>query len=262
MEINVLIVDDEENTVETLKKQIDWKRFSTGQVYGANSAVQARRVMEEHPIQLLLCDIEMPGESGLEFIEWIREEKNLAQCNIECVILTCYPEYGFMRKAMQLGCSDYLLKPVDVEELYGVIEKAVKTISEKQEDVQNQKILPEPEAGNLPGDMVYQKILPYIRENLTKPFSITDIAAYAALNPQYTMRLFKKTTGMSILEYVTKERMEQAKKLLETTKYNNDIIAEKVGYVSANYFIKQFKKIYGMTPREYRKFVKVVSFER
>ena len=83
-----------------------------------------------------------------------------------------------------------------------------------------------------------------------------DIAAYAALNPQYTMRLFKKTTGMSILEYVTKERIEAAKSLLKNTVFNNDMIAEKVGYVSANYFIRQFKRNCGMTPREYRKKIK------
>lgn len=256
MEINVLIVDDEENSVETLKKRVQWDRFPIKNVYGANSAEEARGIMQGHPVQLLLCDIEMPEESGLEFIEWIREEKNLAQCNIECIILTCYPEYGFMRKAMQLGCSDYLLKPLDYEELYRVLEKAVKAVAENQEDMKKQELQPEPEAGNHPQDMVYKKILPYIHDNITKAFSVADIAKYAALNPQYTMRLFKKTTGMSILEYVTKERMEQAKRLLETTKYNNDIVAEKVGYVSANYFIKQFKKAYGMTPREYRKSIK------
>lgn len=253
MKIDVLIVDDEENSVEILKRQVQWKRFPVGNVYGANSAGEARSIMREHTVQLLLCDIEMPGESGLEFIEWIREEKNLAQCNMECIILTCYPEYGFMRKAMQLGCSDYLLKPVDYDELYKVIEKAIGIITENQEAGKDREIFEDAEEGNQSQDMVYQKIIPYIRENLTASFSVTDIAAHVALNPQYTMRLFKKTTGMSILEYVTRERMEQAKNLLENTKYNNDIIAEKVGYVSANYFIKQFKKAYGITPREYRK---------
>lgn len=256
MEINVLIVDDEENSVEMLKQQVEWERFSIANVYGANSADEAREVMFRNQVQLLLCDIEMPGESGLEFIEWIREEKNLAQCNMECVILTCYPEYGFMRKAMQLGCSDYLLKPVEYKELYRVIEKAVRVIRDNQKEVQEQEAYSELDGGKHIGNIVYEKILPYIRENFAKSFSVKDIAAYAALNPQYTMRLFKKTTGMSILEYVTKERIEAAKSLLKNTVFNNDMIAEKVGYVSANYFIRQFKRNCGMTPREYRKKIK------
>lgn len=243
-----MIVDDEEKSVEVLKKKIERHKSSIKYVYGANSAEQAREIMKKHSIQLLLCDIEMPGESGLEFIEWIRDEKNLSQYNIECIILTCYPEYEFMRKAMQLGCSDYLLKPVDEDELYQVIEKAIGIIREKQ----NSEI-EEMENGNHTQDVVYQKMIPFIKKNLNKTFSVTDIASYIALNPQYTMRLFKKTTGLSILEYVTKERIEQAKRLLETTQYNNDIIAEKIGYVSVSYFIRQFKKVCGVTPREYKK---------
>lgn len=266
MEISALIVDDEENSVEMLKRQVPWDRFSIKHVYGAGSAAQARAIMETHSVQLLLCDIEMPGESGLEFIEWIREEKDLEQCNLECVILTCYPEYGFMRKAMQLGCSDYLLKPVDYEELYQVMEKAVRVIRENHAALEKKRPgekegEPQPAKDGSPKywegssgrELVYQKMLPYIREKLTTHLSVTEIAACAALNPQYAMRLFKRVTGMSILEYVTSQRIELAKKLLETTSYQNEIIAEKVGYVSANYFIRQFKRTCGMTPREYRK---------
>lgn len=268
MRINALIVDDEESSVEAIRDGVAWEKCGISEVFGAYSAKEARQIMDRESIQVLLCDIEMPGESGLEFIEWIREETRLAGQNMECVILTCYPEYSFMRKAMQLGCSDYLLKPLDYSELERVIVKAGCAVREHQTEESDGG--PEGEGNRETGEdsdfseqrkketedgtaLIQKKVIPYIQENLTASFSVGDIAEYVALNPQYTMRLFKKTMGMSILEYVTQCRLEKAKGYLENTSYNNEIIAGKVGYVSSSYFIRLFKKQYGITPREYRK---------
>ncbi len=253
MSLKVLIVDDEENSVKTLQTEIDWSKYGIDRVLGAYSAEEARKVLKKESISLLLCDIEMPGESGLEFIEWIREGTRLAGYNMECIILTCYPEYNFMRKAMQLGCSDYLIKPIDYIELYQVIEKAIHRIEEKQAEEMKQDFSMDYLSESEKQDIIHSKVIPYIKDNITNPFTITDLAKHAALNPQYMMRLFKKTTGKSIVEYVTIYKMERAKELLKKSQWTNEIIAEKVGYVSSNYFIKLFKKQYGITPREYRK---------
>lgn len=253
MEINLLIVDDEVFSVETLKTQIDWKKYDIHQVYGAYSAQEAREIMMEHTICLALCDIEMPGESGLELIEWVREGTRLQGLIMEFIVLTCHPEYEFMRKAMQIGCSDYLLKPIDYEELDFVLHKAVKNIREKESEFMRLTTVENLVSENEKSDLVQEKIIPYILENLTQPFTIADLAKNVALNPQYMMRLFKKNTGQSIVEYVTTQKMLLAKDLLSKTEWNNEIIAEKVGYISTTYFIKIFKKLAGMTPREYRK---------
>ena len=128
MEINALLVDDEEQCVKTLQESIDWKALGIARNFGAYNAVQAREIMEKEVISLILCDIEMPGESGLEFISSVREKADLDDENIECIILTCYPDYKFMRKAMQIRCSDYLIKPLDTEEMTEVLKKAIEKI--------------------------------------------------------------------------------------------------------------------------------------
>ena len=96
MEIKALLVDDEEQCVKTLQDGIDWKVLGVAETFGAYNAVQAREIMKEEMISLILCDIEMPGESGLEFISSVREKADLNDENIECIILTCYPDYKFM----------------------------------------------------------------------------------------------------------------------------------------------------------------------
>ncbi len=247
MKIRTLIIDDEKQSVQLIRERTDWKKLKIDEVYEANSAEEARRVMEEHNIHLVLCDIEMPGESGLDFIQWLRAESDLNGKNTECIILTCYPEYSYMRKALQLGCSDYLIKPIEKEELEKVVEKAVKNIQSIPMTDQL-GIIPENEE-----NIVENKIIPYIKEHYTEMITVTEIAEYAALNPQYMMRLFKKEKGDSILEYVTGLRLELAKELLRKTELTNEQVADKVGYATSNYFIKLFKKNYGMTPREFRK---------
>ena len=93
MNINILIVDDEAYCAEKLIDDIDWDSLGVHKVYSAYSANQAMKVLEAEPIQLLVCDIEMPGGSGLDLIEWINEGSRLINFYIECLILTCHPEY-------------------------------------------------------------------------------------------------------------------------------------------------------------------------
>lgn len=257
MEIKALLVDDEEQCVKTLKEGVDWKKYGITEVLGAYNALQARDVMKKENISLILCDIEMPGESGLEFISSVRENADLNNENLECIILTCYPDYKFMRKAMQIRCSDYLLKPLDSEELSRVLKKTVEKIREKQKKDENEKKLFQENPNNViqeePQNIIDGKVIPYILSHFQEALTITELADYAALNPQYMMRLFKKKTGSSILEYVTDCRMKKAQEFLRETDWNNELISEKLGYASSGYFIKLFKKSFGMTPREFRK---------
>ncbi len=169
MEINALLVDDEEQCVKTLQESIDWKALGIARNFGAYNAVQAREIMEKEVISLILCDIEMPGESGLEFISSVREKADLDDENIECIILTCYPDYKFMRKAMQIRCSDYLIKPLDTEEMTEVLKKAIEKIKKKfQKDEKERAFFQDETKATLSDgqqNIIEQKVIPYIREH-------------------------------------------------------------------------------------------------
>lgn len=94
----------------------------------------------------------------------------------------------------------------------------------------------------------------YIRKNIGESLSVTEVAEYVNLSPEYLTRLLKKRTGYSLKEYLTYERLEAAKMLLETTTLSVTSISAHVGYDNYNNFIKIFKKYEGCTPSEYRKF--------
>ena len=64
--MNLLIVNDEQLTAETMKKDMDWASYGISEVYTAYDTEAARACIAEHPVDILLCDIEMPGENGLD----------------------------------------------------------------------------------------------------------------------------------------------------------------------------------------------------
>lgn len=92
----------------------------------------------------------------------------------------------------------------------------------------------------------------YILEFYNKDLNLTQLANLYFLNPDYLCRLFRKETGSSFSEYVNKTRIERAKELLELTNHEIMDISTEVGFANVTYFNRIFKKITGVSPREYR----------
>jgi len=98
-----------------------------------------------------------------------------------------------------------------------------------------------------------EKSIQYIKQNLNKNISRTDVAGYVHLNEEYFSRLFKQETGATFKDYILMEKMKAAQKLLEKSRLSVSIIASKVGYDNFSHFSKMFKKVTNQTPQEYRK---------
>lgn len=249
--MNVILVDDEEVAVNALKRRVDWKKYGIDEVYIANSMKDAQSVFQTKVIDIMLSDIEMPQGNGLDLFEWVKTYYPA----VECVYVTCHPEFDYMRKALQLGSADYILKPIDYEELDGILSQLVERVR-RQRRVESipaeimQKVGGEGELQSK--DDVVGTVKRYVREHIQEDIYIADVAKQVFLNEQYLMRIFKKTTGISILEFITGERLWLAKELLANTDYPINRIADMVGYGNYSYFTKIFKRNMGMTPQAYR----------
>lgn len=97
-----------------------------------------------------------------------------------------------------------------------------------------------------------QKAIDYIREHCQEEISLTSVADYVRLNPNYFSRFFKEETGCSFVDYLKKLRIEKAKELLRTSNLKIYEICEALGYQSVQYFSTLFKNMVGVTPQEYR----------
>lgn len=124
--MNVLFVDDEIAVLNILKKSIDWNEINIEHVYEAYNTKEARKIIAQEEIHIIVCDIEMPQESGLEFLAWIQK----FYPNIVNIILTGYPDFSYAKEAVNIGIYKFLLKPVIYNELRQVVESAVFKVKE------------------------------------------------------------------------------------------------------------------------------------
>ncbi len=125
--MNILLVDDNINVLESLQRGIDYRQLGIEKVYTASDSASAREILEKISIQILLTDIEMPGGSGIELLRWVNE-KDMGVVTLFC---TSYADFNYARKAVELHCFDYYLKPVAFDRLSEILKKAVDQVTEQ-----------------------------------------------------------------------------------------------------------------------------------
>ena len=116
--MKVLIVDDLPAVVRSIENGVNWEKTEVEKVYTACSAKEAKLLLTNFPIDVMLCDIEMPEESGLELAEWAKKRDE----SLEIIFLTAHAEFDYIIKAMHMGGFDYILQPVKFETVEEVLE--------------------------------------------------------------------------------------------------------------------------------------------
>ena len=128
--VDILIVDDEISAIEAVQKGIHWDKLAVSSIYTATSMKEAIEQLNKHNIDIILSDIEMPRGTGLELLQWLKQNKP----EVGCIFMTCHADFKYAQKAIQLGSLDYLLKPLNYEEVIITLKSAI-------EKVKNEKIL-------------------------------------------------------------------------------------------------------------------------
>ncbi|WP_181646253.1 response regulator transcription factor [Paenibacillus anseongensis] len=131
MNVKMLIVDDEPIICEGLRYTIPWEELGVQVIGEAYNGTEALRLAEEHKVNLVLTDIRMNGMDGLELAEHLMS----ALPNVRIVIISGYEDFAYARQAVRLGVSDYLLKPVDIDELLRLVRNIVAKVRKEAEQV-------------------------------------------------------------------------------------------------------------------------------
>ncbi len=119
--MNLLIVDDEYYSAESTRRKIAENGPVFTEIFCAYNMKQALEIFSANSIAIMILDIEMPGGSGLELLDHIRQNG----LDTICIFLTAYAKFEYVSKAMRLTSIDYLLKPVTDEDLLSAVSKAV-----------------------------------------------------------------------------------------------------------------------------------------
>ena len=255
--MNLLIVDDEILAIQGILDSVNWSELEFENVFTANSYSQALNLFVKERIDVMLCDIEMPYGSGLDLVEWVKKEHE----DTECIFLTCHDEFDFARQAISLKCLDYILKPVPPEKLVEVLCKAAEAIKARKKDETYKKygkiyvdeLSRNHQEEERPDQDAVERVEKYIRLHIADNLTVEDLAKTVYLSADYLTRLFKRKKNMTIIDYITEQRMFLAKELLEKREMSISMISAKVGYNNYSYFTRIFKKCCGVTPSEYQR---------
>lgn len=114
----VLLVDDEQLITMGLQALLDWEDYGFEIVTTAESGEEALAYLKENPIDILITDILMGEMSGLDLIKEVKK----VQPKVKSIVLTGYQEFSYIKQGLLLGIENYLVKPVDEEELLTTIQ--------------------------------------------------------------------------------------------------------------------------------------------
>ena len=123
----VIIVDDEPVIRRGLRETIEWDALGLEVAGEAADGKEALKLIREIRPEILITDIRMPEMDGIELI---REIKKL-DLNIKITILSGYSDYDYLKAAIRLGVDNYLLKPIDNDELIANLTNAVNEIEKE-----------------------------------------------------------------------------------------------------------------------------------
>ena len=122
----IIIVDDEKYIRKSIMNRVDWQRLGLTVAAEAGNGIEALELLKNIRPEIILVDIRMPRMDGLEFIA---EAKKILPSS-SYVVMSAYHDFAYAKKAIQLGVEDYILKPVEEEELSSVISAIVHRFNE------------------------------------------------------------------------------------------------------------------------------------
>jgi len=127
--MRVMILDDQGSVIDGILTGVDFVALGIDQVECAASAQEAREIITARKVDILLCDIEMPGENGLELNKWIREHYP----EMLRILLTCHADFAYAQEGIKLDCFDYIVQPAPYSEIEESLRRAVqKTLANQQ----------------------------------------------------------------------------------------------------------------------------------
>ncbi len=115
----VLICDDEPEVIETIIAKLDWNALGYETPTHANNGIEALEKCEEIKPDVIMTDINMPYMNGLQLAKEIKE----SYPNMKIIIFSGYDDFDYAKEAIHLSCEEYILKPIDKEELKKVFER-------------------------------------------------------------------------------------------------------------------------------------------
>lgn len=250
--IKILIADDERIERELLMDIICRRMEHEAEVRTAENDRKTVEVAALWGADLILLDIEMPGLNGIDAARQLLEQRP----QTKIIFITAYSLFSYAHEAVRLGACDYILKPVNPDDVERAVRRAAAQAETQRqlEELARAGALADGETDSSDKvSLMMSKVKGYLQHNYMFDLSLDSVSEILNLSPSYFSVMFKRSFGVGFLDYLTDLRIQAAKELLADPLRSTAEVASLVGYESASYFTRAFKKKTGQTPTEYRR---------
>lgn len=252
----VLIVEDEKMIRKGLRYTFDWLKADCVVVGEASNGKVGLKEIERLEPDIVLVDITMPIMDGITMIE-----KSVENYIYSAIILSGYDEFEFAKKAIKLGVSEYLLKPVEEAQLFEALERAKEQVQLKKQcellkdksiDIEEIEVLP---VGFFQDDFQGSKpvleSIKYIKQNYYKKIGMQDLVKVTDMSSTYLNEKFKEETTYTFNEFLNRYRIQKSINYMKKGRGKIYTIASDVGFSNYRYFISVFKKYVNCLPGDF-----------
>ena len=242
----VVVAEDEELLLNDIVSKIESSGLGFEIVGKAQTGKQALELVHELSPGLIVSDIRMPMMDGVTLLEQVNDYFPY----IKSIIVSGYSDFEYARRALRIQVSEYLLKPVDPNELYQALLKVKTQLDQEHEEYND--AFDESWLRNNPEQIAFT-LKTYIQNNFREDINLNIIAQKLNYSAAWLTKVYCQQYDTTPSKYMLGLRIAQAKTLLA---HNQELsvrqIGETIGYKDQGYFSRIFKKYTGVSPIEYR----------
>lgn len=246
--IGFVVAEDEAPLRSNLVKKILTLDPSLRCLGAASDGEDALALVNKVVPQILVTDIRMPVMDGLELVERSLQ----ISPSLGIVIISGFDDFSYAQRAIRLGVSDFLLKPVQTEDLAAVLRRLRDQIDAEADRAEQEFGLGE--------DRLLEHLSQYadameawLRAHLDEEVHLAELCAKMKLKPSYAVKIYKKCKGVTPMRHLTVLRVRHACHLLvNSPALQVKQVAHLVGYEDPLYFSRVFSHETGLTPTEWR----------
>jgi len=239
--VTIVVVEDEKLIAKSIVNNIEKGNDSFKVIGVAYDGEEGYELVRTLLPNILFTDIKMPVLDGLKLIAKVNENFPF----VKIVVISGYDDFEYARTALHNGVSDYLLKPINLEELQATL----RTI--QNELVASSGMLHSVGDVKNPAEIV-ALVEEYIHTNFAKQIDLAEIADAFGFSSAYLTKIFREQLQITPSKYLNEYRMMIAKQLLRDTALSVKTITEQVGFVDQFHFSKRFKLYSGYSPAQFR----------
>ena len=191
---NVLYLEDDKSLLTHTKDILDDFVLN---VYAVNTSKEAFEILEKEKIDVIISDILLENENGIDFLRNLKEQKNL---NIPTILTTAHTDTKYLLDAIKLKVENYIVKPINIKELLNTLHDILFPIIQAQELQKNSNVIKTISAIT---DSKQVEVIKYIMANLNDNkqliASYTDIMSEISISKPTLIKLFKELSEKNIL---------------------------------------------------------------